>query len=332
MRNWSEQPFSVGEKPGRLHWLDIARGVALVAMAIYHLGWDLEFFGYLTAGTTGNGAWRIFARAIASSFLFLAGFSLVLGHYPTIRWRAFLRRLATIVAAALAITMATWFATPSHFIFFGILHAIAVASLLGLFFLRFPPLFTALIGLAFIVLPQVFSATVFDRPWLWWVGLATIKPVSNDYVPVFPWFGPALLGIAVARMTLEKGWLFRLRGPDRLSGTKWLLAFAGRHSLAVYLLHQPLLIAAVYLASLVLPPAEVDPRNAYLDSCVRSCSATQSQGFCQRFCACTLEELDQRELFGALMEGRLDPADDPRSTGIADQCAAQILERNGNAE
>ena len=71
----------------RIGLLDTARGVALIAMASYHFAWDLEFFRYIEAGTTAFGWWKMYARGIAGSFLFLVGFSLVLAHTPAIRWR-----------------------------------------------------------------------------------------------------------------------------------------------------------------------------------------------------------------------------------------------------
>ncbi|MCF3639770.1 DUF1624 domain-containing protein, partial [Rhizobium sp. TRM95111] len=80
----------------------MARAMALVAMAIYHFTWDLEFFGYVEPGTAGTGGWKIFARLIAGSFLFLAGLGLVLGHGEGIRWHSFWRRLAKVGAAAAA--------------------------------------------------------------------------------------------------------------------------------------------------------------------------------------------------------------------------------------
>lgn len=58
---------------GRIELLDIARGVALIAMAIYHFTWDLEFFGYAERGLTAVGGWKVFARCIASSFLSWSG-------------------------------------------------------------------------------------------------------------------------------------------------------------------------------------------------------------------------------------------------------------------
>ena len=74
----SDQTATKQAGPRRIEWLDVARGAALIAMAVYHFTWDLEFFGYVLPGTTGFGAWKLFARCIASSFLFLVGISLVL--------------------------------------------------------------------------------------------------------------------------------------------------------------------------------------------------------------------------------------------------------------
>lgn len=311
---------------GRLTRLDVARGIALVAMAIYHFGWDLEFFGYMAGGTTGAGAWKLFARAIASSFLFLAGFSLVLGHHPEIRWRPFLRRFATIVAAAAAITVATFFATPDRFIFFGILHAIALSSLAGLIFLRLPPLLTALTAVAVILAPHFLRSSFFDVPIFWWVGLSSVNPASNDYVPFLPWFAATLFGIAAARLAKRQGRLGLLAGSDRPGAASRVLAFAGRHSLIVYLVHQPVLIGLVFAFSLVVPAPGGDPAAAYHRSCVASCAAGQGQAFCSRFCTCTAEELVARGLFDDLVEGRMDPAADPRAGEIADQCTVRIFE------
>jgi len=64
----------------RIELVDVARGLALVAMAIYHFVWDLDFFGYIDPGTSITGGWRIFARCIAISFLFIVGVSLHLAN------------------------------------------------------------------------------------------------------------------------------------------------------------------------------------------------------------------------------------------------------------
>jgi hypothetical protein len=78
--------------------------------------------------------WSLFARAIAASFLTLAGVGLALAHGDGVRWRAFLRPLGIVAGAALGVTLATWVVFPDTFVFFGILHCIAASSLLALLF------------------------------------------------------------------------------------------------------------------------------------------------------------------------------------------------------
>jgi uncharacterized membrane protein len=230
----------------RILAVDLARSVALLGMAVFHFTWDLELFGHIAPGTTIQGGWAIFARAVAGSFLFLAGVSLVLAHGDGIRWRGFLRRLAMVAAAALAITAATFLAMRDAFIFFGILHSIAVASVLGLLFLRAPVWLILAAAAAVWLLPDLARAPAFDPRWLAWTGLAETPPRSFDLVPVAPWFAATLLGIAAGRMGQAAGLWDRLRtaspGPV-LAAAAW----PGRHSLAVYLLHQPVLIGLVWL-------------------------------------------------------------------------------------
>lgn len=222
----------------RIVWLDIARAVAVLGMVVYHFTFDLAMFGYIGPYTAVTGFWAVFARAVAGSFLVLAGFSLVLSHGRGVAWDRFWRRLAVIAGAAGLVSLATWFAMPEQFVFYGILHAIAVSSVLGLAFLRLP--WWGLLGIAALMLylPLVWRDAVFDAPLLWWIGLSPSVPPSMDFEPLFPWFAPFLAGMAVAKLMMSRGPLVRRVTPPRLA---WL-SFVGRHSLVIYLIHQPLMI------------------------------------------------------------------------------------------
>lgn len=310
-------------KAKRIALLDALRGLALVAMALYHFVWDLEFFGYVATGTAGTGGWRLFARLIASSFLFLAGYSLVLGHMTRFRPQAFARRFAKIAGAAALISVATWFAFPDTFIFFGILHAIAAASLIGLLFLRLPAAVSFLVAAAAIVAPLYLRSPLFDAPALWWVGLSETIPRSNDYVPLFPWLAPFLAGLGMANLLQP---LLAARQHSASGGKYadrlWIapLAFGGRHSLAIYLLHQPLLIGLVYAFSLVVPAAAPDGEQAYRLNCEQACGLSNPAGTCGAFCGCTLDRLKEQNLFEDLNLGRIDVRTDERIARIASQC------------
>jgi uncharacterized membrane protein len=227
----------------RIAAVDAARGIALIAMAVYHFSWDLSFLQLAAIPVMSDPGWRWFARIIAGSFLFLVGVSLVLAHGTRIRRRAFLKRLAIVSAAAAGVTAATFFAFPASFIYFGILHCIALSSVLALPFLRLP-WWAALVGAAAVFAVAHFGESeIFNRWPLVWTGLSTRVPFSNEYVPIFPWFAMVLGGVGAARLLaprLREGPLARWRAGGPIGRA---LAFAGRHSLAIYLLHQPLLLA-----------------------------------------------------------------------------------------
>jgi uncharacterized membrane protein len=313
-------------RPPRIGLLDTARGLALIAMATYHFTWDMEFMGYLAPGTAETGWLKIYARAIAATFLFIVGVSLVLANTPEIRWRPFWKRFTMIVAAAAAISVATWFFMPGEWIFFGILHCIAVVSLLGVLLLRLPsPVTTAVTALAAIawvvdtwVAPGVLRSAVFDPRHLAWIGFAEMPQRSNDYVPVFPWAVPFLLGLTSAMIAVKTELPARLA---RLGTGSTLLAKAGRHSLAFYLIHQPVLISIAYGLTIIAPPAKPDPVETYLRQCNVSCMQQEGEALCRSFCQCTLEKLQAQNLFTSFQAGAV-KADDGRIVALANECSA----------
>lgn len=311
-------PVSV---PGRLAVIDAARGAALVAMAAYHAVWDLGFLRLTPDNYALTAPGKVAAHCIAGSFLFLVGVGLVLMNGADFRPRPFLRRLLRIAAAALLITVATAWAFPDSFIFFGVLHCIALSSVLALPFLRLPPVlvlaFAALVAAA----PFLVASPALDAPALRFLGLGVTLPRTNDYVPLFPWFGAVLAGLAAARLV-----------PPRLSGTplaRWrpgrlgrALALAGRHSLAIYLVHQPLLLAL--LTGLVTltgphPRAGLDRFHAdYEANCVRTGGEA---GACARAARCTADAL-RRENLWSVDGRRFTAAETLRAQGLSETCYA----------
>ncbi len=225
----------------RLPGIDLARGVALIGMVIFHFTLDLEMFGFVAPGTIAEPRWMIFARLVAGSFVFLAGVSLVLGHSTGIRWRPFLRGTGLVALGAAAVSIATFFAMPHMFVFFGILHSIAVSRVLGLGFLRAPVLVIVPLAAAVWAAPYLITLDAFNPQWLAWIGFAREVPLSMDLEPVFPWFAPFLLGMAAAKLGLHRSLPSPGNAPLRA------LAWAGRHSLPIYLIHQPVLFGSLWL-------------------------------------------------------------------------------------
>ena len=239
-----------GRRPGdalaanpRIALVDWLRGAALIGMTVFHFAYDLEHFGLEARGYADQPHWRHFATAVAASFPFLAGAGLVLAHPHRVRWRRWGRRLATVALAALAITVVTWYATPKTWIFFGILHMIAVASIVGLAFVRSPWWWPAVAAVAVLAIDRFAAGGLPDRPAWLWIGLSSGWTAASDFRPVFPWLAPVLLGIAAAKWCARADWLQVLARPELEGRVGRLLRFLGRNSLVYYLLHQPVLFA-----------------------------------------------------------------------------------------
>ena len=223
--------------PTRLIPLDLARTLAIVCMVVFHFTFDLVLFGHIPPDTMGQPFWYYFARMIAGSFLFLSGVSLWLAHGQGIRWPAFWTRFAKIAGGAARVSLASIWFVPGGTILFGILHAIAAASLLGLIALRLPWPVTLALAAAIFAAAWGPRFPSFDPLWLVWTGLAETRPMMGDYTPLVPWAAPALAGVAIAKALRIDLW--RGTAPTRLTRA---LGFPGRHSLIIYLVHQPILI------------------------------------------------------------------------------------------
>lgn len=221
-------------------------------MALYHLAWDLAWFGFVDWPVNKGLQWRAFAASIAGSFLFLAGISLVVAHIDGIRWRNVAKRTAKIGLAAAAVSFGTWLAFGPAFVRFGILHSIAVSSLIALPFVRLPAFCALIAGAGFASAPFWARSPVFDGPWLMWTGLGEAGVASVDYVPLAPWAGTTLFGVWFGLIYARSGALDQLRERPAETGVARALAFFGRHSLLVYLVHQPVLFGLVWGLALAM--------------------------------------------------------------------------------
>jgi uncharacterized membrane protein len=223
--------------------IDGLRGVAIVAMVGFHFCYDLAYLRLADFDFYHDSFWLHARTLILSSFLFLVGVSLILATRRGLNVRRYLFRLAYLVAAAALVSLSTWWLFADRFVFFGVLHFIALASVLGLLFVRAGWLNLAL-GLAVIAVAYRYQSPWFDETGRRWIGLMTHRPPTEDYVPLLPWFGVVLLGLYAgpALQRLAERLQPNCRGPLVRS-----LAAAGRHSLLIYLLHQPLLLGGLSL-------------------------------------------------------------------------------------
>jgi uncharacterized membrane protein len=242
----------VGEGTARYQAVDIARGTAFVAMFVYHAAWfaadrglvDLPIGGDLSSG--GALAWHVFQRSIAGSFFFLVGVSLVLANRDQVRAGPFLWRLGKVLGGALVVTVASAVLNPRMLVTFGILHAIAACSVIGVGLLALargrPAGRVALVafGAGAVALSWMSSPT-FDG-WLAFTGLGAARRATFDFQPLLPWLGVVAWGIAAGLGVRRDGAVARWSStaPPVLA-----LALFGRHALLLYMAHVPVLVGSV---------------------------------------------------------------------------------------
>jgi len=313
----------------RLAVLDLVRGLAVVAMAVYHFSWDLSWFGFVEWPVAQGGGWRDFAKAIAASFLFVAGIGLDLAHHKGIRWRPFLHRLAKIVLAAAGVSLATYFAFGENFVRFGILHCIAVSSLIALPFVRLSWTVAGLAALFVLTLPLWAHSFVFNGQLWLWTGLGTPDFGSVDYVPLAPWTGVTLAGLAVSSAFRKSGIWQRLSSLrfEHVAGR--FTRLLGRHSLPIYLIHQPVLYGLVWAAFQLNPVADRDA-SAFLKNCTLACQDNfGAPDICEAACGCTLEFLKADGIWTALLVSPEDADLQDRMNRRYAQCLADPEVRPG---
>lgn len=237
----------MSESHRRIALLDLARTVALVGMVAFHFSYDLLMFGFLAPSYAGTAFFYFHARIVAGAFILLAGIGLWLTHDAQIDWPKFIFRFGKIAAAAALVTVATRIAMPDSYVYFGILHAIALYSLLGLAFLRVPGLVVLAVGVAIFLGADLLRSPAFDIPVLKFLGLSTTPAYTIDFEPVFPWFGTFLIGLAIGKIGSSFGlWRSLALWPFRSGAVLRGLVWPARHSLAIYLIHQPILLGLVW--------------------------------------------------------------------------------------
>ncbi len=232
----------------RLWEVDTLRGFAIVEMVIYHFTWDLNYFGLFRANLL-EGPWQWFARSIATLFLLVMGLSMTLSYTresqhlgQTALFGKYLKRGGKIFGLGLLVTVATYFFIGRGFVIFGILHLLGLSIILAYPFLHLNHWISLIAGLLIIGVGGYVDSLVVSFPWLIWLGVKQAGTYMVDYYPVLPWFGLALIGI-FAGYTLYPQGIRRFSLPD-LSGAWPIrgLRFLGRHSLLIYIIHQPILI------------------------------------------------------------------------------------------
>ena len=241
------------ETPRRYHTIDAIRAVAVISMVLYHLFYDIFclFGGHPEyCRLTPIYLWE---RSICTTFIVISGISLNFSRHGY-------RRGLIVAGCAMVVTLVTYLMFPAEAIWFGVLHLLGFSMLLTtalkpllnklkpivgmiVFFLLFmlcygiPDRHIGLFSYPLIHLP----AALYQYKWLSVVGFLSSDYYSMDYFPILPWVFLFLFGYFLWRFITEKELdkYFYKKIP--------VLDFIGRHSLLIYMLHQPILYGICYL-------------------------------------------------------------------------------------
>lgn len=240
----------------RQAWLDALRGLAVVWMTVFHFSFDLNHLGWIHQDFYRNPVWTVQRTCILSLFLCCAGWGQSIAAVNGQTWPQFWRRWRQVAGCAVLVSLGSWFMFPNSWIYFGTLHGIAamllVTRLTAAWGVWLWPAgaFTLLIWwVAPLLHSQYAFMSAFNSGALSWVGLAVSKPITEDYVPVFPWMAVMWWGYACGKV-----WVGRAgsapqvaRHPPHFAhaGLTWL----GRSSLSWYMLHQPVMLGILVVVS-----------------------------------------------------------------------------------
>ena len=245
---------------GRICLMDELRGFAVFCMVFYH---GFYTFGYLFGSDVGIYYFRFFMPAepfFAGMFLFISGIASNLT-------RSNLARGTKLLAVALGVTLVTWIFVPEDVITFGVLHFLAVCMILfGLikpyadrFRFSWAPVVLCF-ALYFLTrgVPRGFLGygpglglplprSLYAFSWLAPLGFPGVGFESSDYFPMLPWAFVFAAGTFVGKLA-KAGRFPEIAYRPQVPVLSWF----GRHALALYLFHQPVIYGLCLLLQWVV--------------------------------------------------------------------------------
>ena len=233
----------------RIWEIDFIRGLAIILMMIFHLIVDLTDF-YAYGLDYFRGFWYLEGKLSAILFMLICGVSSTLGRHNFLHG-------CKVFMWAMLLTAVTYIYNENCYILFGILHFLGISLLSANFMRRLPITWLLLISSTTIIIGLLFSTRFVTTPYLFPLGLMNSTFISMDYYPLFPWYGVFLFGIIGGKMLYGHKKRLGLRQVSYIQPKfqtsltplhfRKNITWLGQHSLVIYLIHQPILLALLYV-------------------------------------------------------------------------------------
>ena len=225
----------------RCYMLDIIRGICIILVVVYHIFYDLTAIFDVNIPIFNAGIIDFLKYFFITLIIVISGIS---SNFS----RSNLKRGLKILPFAIVITLVTYFFMPSELIIFGILHFFAFAMILYALVEKLVSYIPTVLGLVITGLLYIFTLNLYDNVkgvpnsfLLYLLGFNT-GHTSADYFPLMPWFFAFLFGAILGRYFKEN------KAPEIFyKNTIPPLAFIGRHTLVIYILHQPIVYGVLWL-------------------------------------------------------------------------------------
>lgn len=244
-------------KKSRYELLDSIRGLVIISMILYHACWDLVYlFGKNWSWYQGTGAY-LWQQSICQTFILLSGFCWSLGKKPA-------KRGLIVFLGGAVISIVTVLFLPEDRVVFGVLTLIGSCMLLIILFHKVLKNIPSAIGfltsiLLFVITKKInygyiglkglcefnLPAGLYKGPVMTFLGFPSPGFYSTDYFSLFPWFFLFLSGYFLYRL-LDRSGDGKILNKYFIRGIK-PLTFLGRHSLFIYMLHQPVIYGILLL-------------------------------------------------------------------------------------
>ena len=222
----------------RIWELDFLRGTALILMIYFHIIFDMAVFFNYSVSYEGNINYYI-GKISAILFILIAGICCSLSGNN-------IKRGLKVTGAALFVTLASYIYNPGFIILFGILHFLGFCILLSTATNKLGK-YSLLISGTIIIITGFFIQFInVNHNYLFIFGIINRSFVSQDFYPLIPWFGVFLYGMAFGKELYSQN-----RSLFKSSPRYRMVSTAGRHTLPIYLIHQPVILLIFKLAALI---------------------------------------------------------------------------------
>jgi uncharacterized membrane protein len=222
------------QQRNRVWEIDFIRGIAIILMTIFHLIVDLkDFYAYKIEYLSGF--WYYEGKLSAILFMLVSGISCTFS-------KSNIKRGLKVFSFGMLLTLTTYFYDPETYIRFGILHFLGASMILYNFIKNLNNKMLIAISILFILVGNIFSDMLVDSPYLFPIGLINKNFASLDYYPLFPWFGIFAAGILIGKTVYKNR-----KSIFPFNFKHDFISLLGKHSLPIYLIHQPALLAILFV-------------------------------------------------------------------------------------